>query len=626
MRVSRLLLIAVFFGGVTAVAAAAARDDGVLAGRVLAASQPLSTAQVYAYQTADLDLRKVLTDTDGVFLFDSLPAGLYKIIALKPGFLPAVVMLTRTTAGATQFLEVELSREPSDPRQAHASFWKVREQIPSDVLRDLDQPAVMLASNPASENQGTSLQTEMRAVTGIHESLDAGEAQVNGAQVGIEGQIRSVAIDFSGRFSELESRAFADGTRPTGTSQSMSLQVEPNDRSLVKVASRSSSLVTVQDDDASSVDFEHHRVSWSQAVGQNGHSDFSAQYTEESNYYRQALISPGWIPASSRSWRVEGTYSTKLGDRSSLEAGLRYRDRDSEYERLRRGQPLLPHESVELFGHGGVEVKPAVVIQYGLYSTMRSGGLSLAPQGGVIVKLGTEWEASTLISRRLDQDDSDVLLTEFTPTYFEDGRGCREAAIYCYEVELARNLAGDGRLSLGAVHRKVGETQRLYFDGDFLDRLDSLYLVEGDELPELQLEMTRRLGPNILTKITSNVAAGGGGLLQTDGRKTFENEVRYLVTSVDTHFEDTSTGIFIAFHRLEQELSPVRGKRTSPTFELERLQLGVTQSLDFLRSVAKDLALHLNMELSRGGTAGEAALVSASDLRKRITGGLAFRF
>src|SRR5688572_2517366 len=74
-----------------------AQRSGV-GGQVLGEAAPLPAAFVYAYQLTDLSVRKVLTDAKGSFLFQDLPTGLYKIIAHKPGFIPVVVMLTRTAA------------------------------------------------------------------------------------------------------------------------------------------------------------------------------------------------------------------------------------------------------------------------------------------------------------------------------------------------------------------------------------------------------------------------------------------------------------------------------------------------------------------------------------------------
>src|SRR3954447_21092594 len=101
LRKSMPLILAVALLGQAAGARAEAHRPGV-GGLVRGESSPLSSAHVYAYQLADLSLRKVLTDAQGSFLFQNLPVGLYKIIAHKAGFTPAVIMLTRTAAQAYQ--------------------------------------------------------------------------------------------------------------------------------------------------------------------------------------------------------------------------------------------------------------------------------------------------------------------------------------------------------------------------------------------------------------------------------------------------------------------------------------------------------------------------------------------
>src|SRR5690349_19674909 len=61
------------------------QDSTGMAGRVTGRSAPLPAAGVYAYQVADKSIHKVVTDPQGNFLFDGLPAGLYQVIAHKPG-------------------------------------------------------------------------------------------------------------------------------------------------------------------------------------------------------------------------------------------------------------------------------------------------------------------------------------------------------------------------------------------------------------------------------------------------------------------------------------------------------------------------------------------------------------
>src|SRR5688572_28598774 len=100
-------------------------------GQVLGEAAPLPAAGVYAYQLANLTVRKVLTDTKGNFLFQDLPVGLYKIIAHKPGFIPVVVMLTRTAAQNYQFVEMQLTERPPGATNAKEGedFWSVRSRI-----------------------------------------------------------------------------------------------------------------------------------------------------------------------------------------------------------------------------------------------------------------------------------------------------------------------------------------------------------------------------------------------------------------------------------------------------------------------------------------------------------------
>jgi len=244
----------------------------------------------------------------------------------------------------------------------------------------------------------------------------------------------------------------------------------------------------------------------------------------------------------------------------------------------------------------------------------------------MVLRLGQNWQASTSLSHTVHQQD-DMVLSDFTPTHIQDQEGCSHEES-CYELMLSRKsgAGNDGSMSIGAVHRRFGDTLRLYFNDDFFNQLESLYLVRGDSLPELKFSLTRRLSRSILTRLESNLASGGGGILLAEDANSYENAVRYLVTSLDTRFENTSTGVFFAFHHLEQELDPLDSlSQVAHQMELDRLQLVLTQDLNVLHRLASDLALHLNMELSRGAAPG-SSVYDEEELRKRVTGGVAVRF
>lgn len=602
------------------------RQSGV-AGRVLGEKTPLGAAVVYAYQLADLTIRKkVVTDGQGNFLFQDLPVGPYQIIAHKPGFVPKVVKLIRTQAQARQVLEVDLVKRQVGQAAEQDDYWSIRARIPSDVLHEIDREEIQLASfspSPSGALNGN-FHTEMQAISGV-DDIAGGDGQVAGGGLGIEGTVGSAKVELRGQFRQLDAAPLGVSGLGGGGGQasSLSLDVAGGGGSRISVMSRNDRMA-LRDSD-SPVDFEHYQVNWSQNVGENGRSDFVALYTAENNFHRQGLVDPMEIPETSQSWRIEGAYTTALGDRGSLQAGLRYRERQfglSNVERPGKAYEKPTLSSIDLFSRGGVSLQPAFLIQYGLYSTLSDGSLSLMPQGGFLLQIDdSKWQVEASASHRVYQD---AATPDFLPSLFEQNDLCEQGSESCYEVRFSRAAGEDNSFSLGAVHRVVGDTLRLYFSEDFFDRLQSLYLVRGDEIPELKMSINRRLSPQVTTSWQTSVAAGGGGMFMAPNGQPFENQVRYLITSLDTQFQKTSTGVYVSFHHLSQQLDPAAGT-SGPSvarIESERLRLMLSQDLSFLLDLAADWAVQLNMELSRSATPAEAQ----DTLRHRFLGGIAVKF
>jgi hypothetical protein len=721
------------------------RAGAGLAGRVLGNSSPLAAAGVYAYQLADLALYKVVTDPQGNFLFRDLPAGLYKIIANKPGFMPVVIMVTRTTTKAYQFLELQLAQR--DARDAHdgipgarrsgasrvsghaadpadpEDFWALRARIPSDVLRDIEiaeapesaglgpgtgtgtgpdgggggsgqtpqrpegttakaarlpgadgaLPAGNAVSSAAllqgSDGSGR-FHTEVQAMTGVANVAQVGAGQVSSGKLGIEGRLGPVQLGLSGRYWQMSSDSLLSGVSHSfpgasadGKTSAVSLDVQAGPGSRITVASLNNHLMPriiggpgEPRESREPVGLDHYQVNWSQALGENSHSDFAAQYTSESNYHRQSAIDPVGIPDASRTWRVEGSYTTGISENGSLQAGFRFSERQLGLVPLAATTPgslatpsnaalaggaavtggagpaLSPdHQTIDLFARGGTRLQPAFLVEYGLYSTLLDGSLSLTPQGGLVLQLGDGWQARGSASHRVYQQNATNL--DFLPALFKESDLCEQGGKACYELNLSHHSGEDNSVSFSALERVVGQTLRLYFSDIVFDRLESLYLVPGDRLPELRFVVSHRISPQVRTSFESSLATGGGGtFIAADGRP-YKNQVRYMVTSLDTRFLNTATGVFLAFHHLTQDLSPLGdpalpkppGASAGATgVEFDRLQLMLSQDLNFLWNLAAQWALQVNMELSRG----TAPYLASSDtqLHRRILGGINVKF
>ena len=625
--------------------AATAEVVAGVGGKVIAATRPLAAARIYLYRLGEGGFDKALTDEAGSFAFAALPAGLYKVIVHKAGFVPAVVRLTRASADARQFLDLELIAEPDVESTSREDFWSVRSEVPPDVLRDIQVSEIADAARLAGSGGNVfdaspsgRVLAEMRAMTGVDRGLGGGEGQVTRGGVGIEGQVGSMRLGLDGDYWQLQPAAVDSGegaSSMAGESSGLSLELAGEGDMRVRLTSRSNRLVDVRQVDASpplDVDFEHYRLSVSHAVGEHGRTDYSAQYTSESNFYRQGPMAPLGVPDQSRSWRLEGVYTTELDERSSLQAGLRYRHRESAHDVAGNALGLAPaldqQQQVDLYGRAGTRVGSSVLVEYGLYTGLSDGSLSLTPRGGVVVQLSPEWQAEVMAAHEV-HEDAPADYRRFTPTFLAphlSSDPCADNEQSCYRMLLTHRQADDASFSVGASHRRFDEVQRLDFSEDLADRHESLYLVPGDELPEVEVSVSRRLTPRVLATLQSNLASGGGGVFYAAEGSSYENSVRYLVTSLDTHFDGTSTGLFVAFHHLRQDLQALATGPVDPArqLEVERLELMLTQDLNILLGLAADMAVQLNMQVSRGSS--PLAGADEDELRRRLMGGIALRF
>jgi hypothetical protein len=587
----------------------------------------VSSARVYAYEVADLSLQRVLTDDRGEFSFASLPAGLYKIITHKSGFTPMVVLLSRASSAAQQYLEVQLQREgtPGDEQ----SFWSLRDQVPPDVLREIenDEHVNAVTEDTHSALDGH-LRTSVEAMHGIADLSGAAAQRTVGA-VGIETRLGAVAVGLSGRFTQMDpsSAPLQSATAPgAAQTQALSMRVAggQDQFNLTTLTSRQN---TLDGDRVLPVEFERYGMTWARPIGDSGHSSFTAQYINESNFYKRGWVTPLAVPDFSQTLRVEGSYVETLSDDASLETGVRYNQRFGQYNY--RNRALIndtPDESVDMFGRGTVRVLPAMLVEYGLYTTLRDGSLSLMPSGGVVLQLGSKWQASTSVAQRLRRDNPEEDPATFMPVTFGESGGMEPAESYLYKLELTRTGADGDTFKVGALDRKFDRSLRMYFSNDVIDHLENLFLVPGDRVPEVEASVSHRLSPKLVATLESSYGAGGGGIVVGAQRRPYENQVRYVVTSVNARYEPTSTGVFIAFRRVEQDLSPSGANWIDPDMtSIDSLDLQVTQDLGRLFKLVGGWALRLDVGVDRG--ASPYVLSSSNDeLRKRVLAGVAIQF
>ncbi len=604
-------------------------NQGFLTGRVSAERSPLGAVRVYAYQLSDLSLAKATTDRLGEFAFRKLPAGLYKIIAHKPGFVPAVVTVTRATSDAYQFLDLQLAVDDGRDGSDDADFWTLRGRIPGDVLRDI-QLAEAQELRHASPFPNPLLETSMSAVRGIQDIATFGSAEVSGGNLALRTNIGEVELGIEGQFRTLQA-ASSQLTSPDTLGRTSNLVLAINsDDTAVTVSGQRNQLESSAFGHSSSLatdafGFERYGVGWSQQIGR-GQSRVDARFTSELNPHVDERIATLGLAGESSQWQVAGSYEQPIRKRASLRTGVSYRQqavRSSSYDPL----SSLPSERIDAFGLGSQEVSSRVMVQYGLYTSFEDGEVSFSPHAGVVFQVTDQWSLEGAARERLSNPENlHSPYRHITPAYHAESTDCGVAESFCYRFGATRELESGTEVRIGALHREFSETLRLYFAEDLYTQLESMLLVPGDVLPEVQFSLSQRFGQKLLANFHSSVATGGGGQMSLD-EGTYENRIGYLVTTVDTHWEPTQTGVLVSFQRMEQTFDPLSGQGELPgtALDLDRYQIQLTQEIGALLGLATDWSVSLDMQLSRGnlpwGKAGDQ-----EETRKQVVGGLAVRF
>ncbi len=284
----------------------------------------------------------------------------------------------------------------------------------------------------------------MQALTGV-DQIGAGggsgsSGQLSGAGVGLTGQVGKVQVGLQGRFSQLSSSGSLQGlSAPAamGQASSLALDVSRGQGSRVSILSLNNRMdggtaglrESGDGPGPAPVDFEHYQVSWSQEVGENGRSEFSAHYTDENNFHRQGADRPAGHPGGFADLAGRGRLHGRLRRPQLAPVGPAVPRAPVRPQRSRpAGQGYEPQalSSIDLFSRGGVRVQPAVLLEYGLYSTLSDGSLALTPQGGIVLQLGSNWQLETSAARRVYTNAA--YGPDFLPTLFAQRDLCEQGS------------------------------------------------------------------------------------------------------------------------------------------------------------------------------------------------------
>lgn len=584
-RFQALALIAI----ATAIAAPARSDAPVPAllqvlGNVTNSARPVSDALVIALNLDDLSATQVRTGNDGSFRLPSLRSGIYKVIAVKHGFMPAITTIVPTRPSHTLSLKLEPNKSR---RSANQEIWELRALMPPDVLRELD---FALEQQELVEYDIPRFKGEMQSLTGMSGTSNPAFAQTS---LGVQGRIgESWQVGLRGNLQRFENpNDEAMFGTPLAESSAMSMELRSSPTSAYRVASTRSSFRFIEDGSGEQeAAVSAHNFQW-----KNGPASVEVRYFEQEKLFRDA-------PGQSNMIEIGGAVPIIQTRRSDLGVSLRV----TQQSIASVGTAL---RLADLSADGTVFVADAFILHYGLAGRIDQEAHEWAPRTGAEWKLTRNTSLLGSVAYKV-LDREQALLTTPNLVYWSDDD--RVLPRYAYSLGFVSGKDAMNRFSAIATVSAIDAPLRVIFADEGAQFWDGLEVESGDVRRDLRLAYRREFR-NLAVDVATTA-----GTASSEETLEAENEKVYVTGDLQSTFSPTGTTLAVSYREIQQP-----SDRGEDDYHSERLHFRMAQSL----YLPIDIKLLLGLELARSQNSRYLIDSSMPDGKsKKYIGGLALNF
>ena len=549
------------------VVAAPARPDEPLPtvlqvlGTVTNSARPVANALVIALNLQDFEAVQTYTARDGAFTLPQLRAGIYKVIAVKQGFIPAIATILPNRPNHRVALKLE-NENAARRKTASQEIWEIRGSLPPDVLRELDN--VLAGSEQVASYDIPRFRGEMVSVTGVtNRPANPAYAQTS---LGVQGRVGDnwqVGIRGNLRRFEDPTDEVRFGT-PLAESSVMSMEVRSSPTDAYRVASTKSSWMYVGErgSDDRQVDVRAHNFEW-----QHGPAHVQVRYFEQDNLFQHT-------PVESNVFEIAGDVPIVQTRRSDFGVGLRVRQ-----ESVETATDLM--RTADVSANGSLALVPSLILHYGVASRIGVQGQECAPRTGAEWKMtaNTSFIGSALV-KVYDRDPSTLLLPSLVVWSDSD----RMLPKYTYTFGIVSGKDGKNRFSAIATVTAVDEPLRVVFADEQDQFWDGLYVDSGDIRRDIRLAYRREFGNRFAVDVATT--AGTASAHVTGPRE--RNKV-YVTGDLQSTFTPTRTTLAVSYREIQQP-----GESNADDYRTERVHVQMAQSL----YLPIDIKLLLGLELA----------------------------
>jgi hypothetical protein len=585
---------AIAIAAVVVLAATPARSEAPLPaalhvlGTVTNAANPVSGALVIALNLQDLQSVQTYTTSDGRFDLPALRRGIYKIIAVKQGFVPAITTVIPTRS--SHRVALRLAEEKNAKRGKSQEIWELRGSLPPDVLRDLE---AMLEPTELVSYEIPRFRGEMVSLTGVtNQATNPAYAQTalgvqtrlgESWQVGLRGNLQ--------RFEDpTDNVAFGN---PLAESSVMTMELRSSADQSYKLASTMSSWTYADaPDSANQADVRAHNFEW-----RNGPAHVQVRYFAQDNLFGN--------DAGSNLIEVAGAVPVLQTRRSDLGVALRVKQESV------RGEGADVFRTADVAANGTLAVVPSLIVHYGLDSRIGLHGQEWAPRTGAEWKLtrNTSVIGSAMV-KVFDRENEATFLALPSIVYWsEDGRALPR---YTYTFGFVTGPDEANRFSAVATVSEVDQALRMIFADEQNQFWDGVEIDAGDVRRDVRVAYRKQFG-NVLAV---DVAVTAGTAAQ---RKEIEPRAKAYVTGdLQSTFTPTRTTLAFSYRDVQQP-----GDEAGADYRSERMRVRMAQSL----YLPVDIKLLLGLELARAENSPYLLdTLTAEGQSKKYIGGLALNF
>lgn len=555
-------------------------------GTVTNAARPVANALVIALNLQDLASTQTWTSLDGSFTLPALRTGVYRIIAVKQGFAPAITTVIPTQVSHRIALRLDTEKE-ARRKGTNQEIWELRGSLPADVLRDLE---FALQPTEVASYEVPRFRGEMLSLTGVTDTPESPAfAQTalgvqgrigDGWQVGIRGNLQ--------RFGDPTESASLDS--PAAESSVMSMEIRSSATRSYRVASTRSSWMYVDPvGGEQQADVRAHNFEW-----QQGDARVQVRYFEQDNLFRDVALGSNVI-------EVAGNVPIVQTRRNDIAVSLRVTQESVD----NRSRAL---RVADVSANGTIFAAPSVTLHYGMASRIGLDGQEWAPRTGAEWKLTKNTSViGSALYKVVDRDASPYAM----PSLVFWSEDTHVLPRYAYTIGFVSGREGENRFSAIATVSAVDDPLRVVFADEDSQFWDGLYVDSGDVRRDVRVAYRRQFG----NRLAVDVSTTAGTARRRD--QSVAHDKVYVAGDLQSTFNPTRTTLAVSYREIQQP-----GDERSEDYRSERVNLRMAQSL----YLPVDLKLLLGLELARAENSPYVIDLNADGTSKKYIGGLALNF